>query len=143
MAAIRGHCREVLAQGIQVHFSDAAVPRSVPPEVQLCLFRIVQEGLSNVVKHSGAPEAHVQLSGASDALMLTIADFGRGFNVGAVASRDGLGLESMRERLRLIGGELSIGPRPVKAPGSSRASAPNLAEPVSRFGTRRVGFSQP
>ncbi len=108
VAAIRGHCREVLAQGVQVHFSDAAVPRSVSPEVQLCLFRIVQEGLNNVVKHSGAPEARVQLSGASDALMLTIADFGRGFNVGAAASRDGLGLESMRERLRLIGGELTI-----------------------------------
>ena len=78
-AAVRGHCREVLAQGVQVEFSEAGVPKSVPHDVQLCLFRIVQEGLNNVVKHSGAHEAHVTLCGAGNTLVLSIADSGRGF----------------------------------------------------------------
>jgi signal transduction histidine kinase len=107
-AAVRGHCREVEAYGVQVHYSEVGVPRSVSPDVELCLFRVVQEGLTNVVKHSGAPEAHVTLSATRDALLLSIADLGRGFDQTAAADRDGLGIASMRERLRLIGGELTI-----------------------------------
>jgi PAS domain S-box-containing protein len=107
-AAVRGHCREVQAHGVQVHYSEGGVPRSVSPDVDLCLFRVVQEGLTNVVKHSGAPEAHVTLSVTRDALLLSIADLGRGFDQTAAADRDGLGIASMRERLRLIGGELTI-----------------------------------
>ena len=130
VAAVRGHCREVLAHGVHVHFSDISVPGSVSPEVQLCLFRIVQEGLTNVVKHSGAPEAHVTLSGARDAVLLSIADFGCGFDIGAVANRDGLGLESMRERLRLIGGELTI--RSQAGQGTRIDARVPLAIPRSR-----------
>ena len=84
------------------------MPASLPPDVQLCLFRIVQEGLNNVVKHSGAREAQVTLSGARDALLLRIADSGRGFDEAETTDRSGLGLASMRERLRLIGGELTV-----------------------------------
>ena len=61
VAALRGHCQELLAQGVQARFHDENVPRSLPQDVELCLFRIVQEGLNNVVKHSGAREAHVTL----------------------------------------------------------------------------------
>ena len=75
-AAVRGHCREVVAQGVQVQFSEVGVPASLSPDVQLCLFRIVQEGLNNVVKHSGAREAQVTLSGTRDTLLLRIADSG-------------------------------------------------------------------
>ena len=110
-AAVRGHCREVLAQGLQVDFSEAGVPTSISHDVQLCLFRIVQEGLNNVVKHSGAGQARVTLVGTGEALVLSVADFGRGFNEADAAARDGLGLASMRERLRLVGGELTISSR--------------------------------
>src|SRR6185295_4000083 len=106
--AVRGHCREILKHGIQVYFSEADVPESVPNDAKLCLFRIVQEGLTNVVKHSGAREAHVTLKGSGDELQLRIADFGCGFDEAAAADRGGLGLASMRERLRLVGGELTI-----------------------------------
>jgi PAS domain S-box-containing protein len=107
-AAVRGHCREVLAQGLRVEFWEVDVPVSLSRDVQLCLFRVVQEGLNNVVKHSGAREAQVTLNGTRDALMLSIADVGRGFDETEAADRDGLGLASMRERLRLIDGELTV-----------------------------------
>ena len=107
-AAVSGHCREVLAQGVQVQFSQVGVPESVPQDVQLCLFRIVQEALNNVVKHSGSHEARVTLCGTTDALMLSIVDFGCGFEEAETADRNGLGLASMRERLRLVGGELTV-----------------------------------
>ncbi len=86
--------------------------------------------MNNVVKHSGAPEAHVTLSGARDEILLSIADFGCGFDIGAVANRGGLGLESMRERLRLIGGELTI--RSQAGQGTRIDARVPLAIPRSR-----------
>jgi len=113
VAALHGHCQELLAQGVHTLLQDENVPRSLPPEVELCLFRIVQEALSNVVKHSGAREAQVTLRGADDVLVLSITDFGRGFDEGrATGGGNGLGLASMRERLRLINGELTIRSQP-------------------------------
>ena len=109
VAAVRGHCREVLAQGVQVHFSEVECAGvGVATRCSSACSASSRKGLNNVVKHSGAPEAHVTLSGTRDALLLSIADFGRGFDDRRAANRDGLGLESMRERLRLIGGELTI-----------------------------------
>ena len=78
----------------------------------LCLFRITQEALRNVVKHSGAAEAKVELSGDPDDIDLRISDSGKGFDVESVKGVDGLGLISMRERLRLVGGNLSIESEP-------------------------------
>ena len=129
-AAVRGHCREVLAQGVRVEFWEVDVPASLAPDVQLCLFRVVQEGLNNVVKHSGAREAQVMLSGTGDTLLLRIADSGRGFDEAEAAERDGLGLASMRERLRLIGGELTVTSRSGQG-ATIEARAP-LASPLIR-----------
>ena len=114
VSALRGHCQELLAQGLRAHFLDENVPRSLPDDVELCLFRIVQEALTNVVKHSGVREAHVTLNGTNDALLLRVVDFGRGFDEVVAAGQDGLGLASMRERLRLIGGDLIIRSRPSR-----------------------------
>ena len=74
----------------------------------VCLFRIAQEALRNVVKHSGATSAEVELSGNADEIELYVSDSGRGFDVELVKGVAGLGLISMRERLRLLGGNLSI-----------------------------------
>jgi PAS domain S-box-containing protein len=138
-AAVRGHCREVQAQGVQVEFSEVGVPKSVSHDVQLCLFRIVQEGLNNVVKHSGAREARVALSGGRDALLLSIADFGRGFDEADAADRDGLGLASMQERLLLIGGTLTVTSRSghgttieARAPLTSSRGQPAAAGTAAR-----------
>ena len=62
-AAVQGHCRELRAQGLQVQCLAENVPGALSYEVALCLFRVVQEGLNNVVKHSGAREARVTLTG--------------------------------------------------------------------------------
>ena len=78
----------------------------------LCLFRIAQEALRNVVKHSGAAEAEVELSGKGDEIDLCISDSGQGFDVESVKGVAGLGLISMRERLRLVGGNFSIESEP-------------------------------
>jgi signal transduction histidine kinase len=74
----------------------------------LCLYRIVQEALRNVIKHSGARQASVELQASRDALCLRIADDGRGFNPSMIPSGGGLGLVSMRERLHLVRGHIVI-----------------------------------
>jgi len=114
VAAVASHCREVSEQGVLVHFSEAGVP-DVPRDVALCLFRIVQEALANVVKHSGATAARVTMSCAGDLVLLRIEDDGRGFAAGQPA--EGLGLVSMRERVRLVAGELTV----RSAPGQGTA----------------------
>jgi signal transduction histidine kinase len=80
--------------------------------VVLCLYRIAQEALRNVAKHSGAPGARVELSCDDGGVSLRVADDGRGFDLGAVDDSEGLGLVSMRERLRLVGGTIVIDSRP-------------------------------
>ena len=94
-------------QKVEVDFSHKDVPQRVPPEIALCLFRVMQEALHNAVRHSGVRQFAVQLEGTSSALRLTVRDEGVGFDAGTTASR-GLGLTSMKERLKLVGGTLSI-----------------------------------
>jgi signal transduction histidine kinase len=107
-AAIEGFCRELSSRSaIEIEFSHQDVPMAVAPDVGLGLFRIVQEALHNVVKHSGANYAAVHLSGLGDRLELRIADEGVGFTVGH-SQTAGLGLVSMRERVTLLNGELVI-----------------------------------
>ena len=109
VAALGGFCREFSVQhDLQVQFVHQDVSGHVPKDVSLCLFRIAQEALSNVVKHSGAPEAQVELTHHGDQIDLCISDRGAGFNPAFAKREDGLGLISMRERLRLVGGHLSI-----------------------------------
>jgi PAS domain S-box-containing protein len=106
VAAVRGHCQEVSQHGLEVRFVDSDVPKTLPSETALCVFRIAQEALTNVVKHSGAAEARVWLSSAHDTLVLRVEDTGRGFDT--AAHNGGLGLVSMHERLRSIGGEMTV-----------------------------------
>ncbi len=109
VAGVAAFCKEFAAQqGIQVAFSHDGVPRSVSPDVALCLFRIVQEGLRNVKKHSGAANAKVQLEPVDGAIHLLISDKGEGFDLKEVTDGQGLGLCSMRERVRLVGGRFEI-----------------------------------
>jgi signal transduction histidine kinase len=106
---VEAFCKEFTAQrGIQVEFSHKGVPPSVSPDVSLCLFRIVQEGLRNVQKHSGATNAQVRIETMDHTLHLSISDDGAGYDVNGCAGRQGLGLRSMRERVRLVGGRFEI-----------------------------------
>lgn len=111
IAAVRGLCKE-LAQhhGLDVKFTHFGVPGAVPPPTALCLYRIVQEALRNVVRHARTGHAAVELSGSPAGLRLRVSDDGAGFD--PAADRAGLGLVSMRERLHLVGGRLTLDTRP-------------------------------
>jgi signal transduction histidine kinase len=106
--AIQGVCHEVgLQHGIEVDFSHDRVPPGVPPATALCLYRILQEGLHNVAKHSGARRAAVRLSREDGLLFLQIADQGIGFEPDS-SQGGGLGLVSMQERVHHLGGRIVI-----------------------------------
>src|SRR5271166_3750497 len=106
-SGVASFCKEFAAQqGTEVAFSHQNVPRFVPPAVALCVFRIVQEALRNVKKHSGAAHARVQLERVDDVLHLSISDDGRGFDVKRDSDGCGLGLWSMKERARMVAGRI-------------------------------------
>ncbi len=107
--AMASFCREFSnQQRLQVMFLHHDVPEQIPKEVALCLFRIVQEALRNIVKHTNSSDAKVELSAHDEGIDLCISDPGAGFNPECVHAKGGLGLVSMRERVRLIGGQLAI-----------------------------------
>ena len=95
-------------QGIQVDFAHENISRGINPDVALCIFRIVQEALRNVKKHSGANRAEVRLRGEDERLYLSVSDAGIGFDKQQRSNRAGLGIRSMEERLRLVGGRIDI-----------------------------------
>jgi PAS domain S-box-containing protein len=110
-AALRGLCTEVGEHHrLKVKFAAAGVPRAIPEATSVCVYRIAQEALRNVVKHGRTDRARVELTGAAGRLRLRISDHGAGFD--PAARGDGLGLVSMRERLALVGGRIAIDSRP-------------------------------
>jgi PAS domain S-box-containing protein len=112
--AMRGFCSEISdRQKVEVDFTHENVPKTVPPDVALCLFRVLQEALRNAVRHSSARRFSVNLLGTPKVLGLTVRDDGRGFDPQAALQDGGLGLTSMRERLKLVAGELSVESRPA------------------------------
>jgi signal transduction histidine kinase len=112
---INSFCKEFTAQQrIKVIFSHDEPNRSVSSDVALCLFRIVQEALRNVSKHSRAAEALVTLTQRDQHLLLSISDGGAGFDPDDERCKQGLGLFSMQERARLIGARLKLRAEPGK-----------------------------
>ena len=108
VTSLRSYCREVSTQqSIHVSFTHGDVPASIPMDISLCVYRIVQEALRNVARHSGANEAHVQILTRDGGLCLRIADAGTGFDPDSIG-HVGLGLISIRERLRFVGGDLQV-----------------------------------
>jgi signal transduction histidine kinase len=113
IAALRGHCAEFGAQhGINVTLSVAHGVDGVPQDVALCLYRVAQEAMRNVAAHSGAREARIALNPSAEGLELIIHDEGRGFDLAEARRRGGVGLTSLEERVRLVGGSLRIETRP-------------------------------
>ena len=111
--AARSFCTELSDKAkVEVQFSHSAVPSTMPKEVSLCLFRVMQEALQNAIKHSGVRLFYVNLRGTPDGLELTVSDDGKGFDEQERFSREGLGLISMRERLQMVHGILDIKTQP-------------------------------
>ena len=109
VAAMRGFCKEfAAAHQIAVEFADGSVPRAVPADTALCLYRIAQEALHNVVKHSGGTTARVELAMEDRELRLAVTDDGVGFEPETKRVNGSLGLVSMAERARFAHGRFSI-----------------------------------
>jgi signal transduction histidine kinase len=101
---------QVRATGLPVELSVLGEARPLPEGVGLCAYRIVQEALTNTLKHAHASTAQVQLRYVADALELQVLDEGRGAT-SLNGETQGQGLIGMRERVTLFGGELTAGPR--------------------------------
>ncbi len=113
VAAVTGLCDDVMStQQLKIEFLHEGVPADLRRDVSLCLYRIAQECLNNVIKHSGAEDAKVELRGTENEVRLSVSDSGIGFDVESARSKGGLGLISMRERLRLVGGDSAIHSQP-------------------------------
>ena len=95
-------------QNIQVAFRHSNIPAIVDADAALCLYRVLQESLHNLSKHSGAHNAQVNLSGIDGNLRLAVKDSGSGFDPKAIRGKGGLGLRSMEERANLLGGKFRI-----------------------------------
>jgi len=116
-AALEQLTRELGEQsGIEIGFTQIAHTHAavLPEAVNTVLFRIAQEALTNIVRHAQASSAAMALELSSDAVTLTVADDGRGFDVthAFVGRRSGVGLRNMRERLEALGGNLSLSSQP-------------------------------
>lgn len=113
VAAMRAFCQELSEQQkVKIKFTHEKMPDSMPEAISICLFRILQEGLLNAVRHSGVKRFEAHLESTENQVQLTIRDEGEGFDPEAVESNRGLGLVSMRERVALAGGTISITSKP-------------------------------
>lgn len=109
LAALRAHCDDFSAEnGVQTQLCIAAGWRDVPQPTQLCLYRVAQEALRNVAQHAQARQVQVTLDRQERHVVMQVADDGRGFECQSNAGRSGLGLVSLRERVRMLGGRLDI-----------------------------------
>ncbi len=95
-------------QGVEIDFHSENISKTLPLGISLCLFRVLQEALQNAIKHSGSRRFQVLLRGRVDDVELTVQDSGVGFDLQEAMRGRGLGLTSMRERLGLVGGQLSF-----------------------------------
>jgi PAS domain S-box-containing protein len=109
VGAIRSLCKEYAArQKVTIDFTHDYVPENVARDISLCLFPVLQEALHNAVKHSNVRHYEVRLGCSENALHLTVSDRGTGFDAEAAMRSEGLGLVSMRERVRLVDGTIAI-----------------------------------
>ncbi|MGC1832786.1 MAG: ATP-binding protein, partial [Candidatus Acidiferrales bacterium] len=128
VAGLSSLCREFgVRQGVEIDFTSADIPRSVRSDVALCLFRITQEGLQNLKKHSSAKRAQLSVRHMGDKLFLSLRDEGVGFDENAL-EKPGLGILSMRGRARLLGGDCEIHSKPGR--GTRIEAWVPLDEPV-------------
>ena len=102
--------------GVQVEVSVSGVARPLPAVVDLAAYRIVQESLTNVVRHAGASRATVSIGYEPGAVVVRVDDDGRGAATGATPW-DGYGITGLRERVQAIGGRLEAGPAPYPSRG--------------------------
>jgi signal transduction histidine kinase len=108
-SAMRVFCAELSSsRQMTIELDTCHVPDLLSHDVALCIYRVAQEALHNVARHSGTTSALVTLERFEDDLVLTVTDRGVGFDVSAAPAGSSIGLHSMHERVRLVDGELAI-----------------------------------
>jgi signal transduction histidine kinase len=114
VAAAKRLCKH-LGQGtsLSIQLNARGVPVQLQPAISLCLYRVIQEGLHNIVTHSRASKAEIDLTSEGERVLLRIVDDGIGFTPGQEPT-SGLGLVSMRERVRSVGGSIDIASSPMR-----------------------------
>jgi signal transduction histidine kinase len=111
--ALKEICGHVEKQyHIAIDLQMDGLKKAVPKEVELCLYRVAQEALHNIAKHSGAGRVTIRLVEDNGSLRMAISDDGRGFSQAVISQQLGLGLASMRERLSIVGGNFQIESKP-------------------------------
>jgi signal transduction histidine kinase len=143
----------VSAAGLPVELSVAGTQRAVPPGPDLAAYRVVQEGLTNVLKHAGQARTHVRLDYRPAELVIEVADDGGGASPGCAAGAGpGRGLIGLRERIAIYGGNLDAGPRPgggwriravVPWPGADPPPRPGDSLPSARSGLPATSVPPP
>ena len=107
--AAASFCKELSEDhGADIEFHSQSVPKQLRQEIALCLFRVLQESLQNALKHSGSKHFEAWLKGERNEIVLTVRDSGVGFDPEEAIRGHGLGLISMKERLKLVRGELFV-----------------------------------
>ena len=113
--AAASFCKELSnRQKVKIDFHCEGIPNILPKEISLCLYRVLQEALRNAAKHSDSRRFQVSLKGGASEIELTVHDSGIGFDLEGAIKGPGLGLISMKERLKLVGAELVIESQPQK-----------------------------
>jgi signal transduction histidine kinase len=101
----------VTAAGLEVRVHTAGTPKALPAIADATAYRVIQEALSNVLRHAGATMVLIELDHCEDTLVIRVSDDGRGGQLGAAGAK-GWGIVGMRERLALLGGGLEVRSRP-------------------------------
>jgi PAS domain S-box-containing protein len=113
VSGMRSWCKEFGQRRNMVIDFKSDVSSVVPFDIGISLFRVLQEALHNADKHSAVKRMEVEVWEASNEVHLLVADLGKGFNFDAAIRGQGLGLTSMQERVRLVGGTISITSKPM------------------------------
>jgi signal transduction histidine kinase len=107
--AIESECAALIRrEDIGIIFNKENIPAVIGNDIALCLYRVLQEGLKNVITHSRTSSCEIFLEGLDNMLVLTVSDNGVGFDPAEVRNKAGLGLSSMRERAQLVRGDFSV-----------------------------------
>jgi PAS domain S-box-containing protein len=151
VAACRGVCRELSdQQGVEIDFCAADVPKTLPEEVSLCLFRVLQEALQNAAKHSGSRQFKVWIKCEESEIELSVHDSGTGFDPASAFKGRGLGLISMGERVKLVDGQLFIESIPqhgttilARVPISPKPLSKEARAQISAIGMQNALLNKP
>jgi PAS domain S-box-containing protein len=145
VTAIRSFCSEVSKQHqVSIEFIDSNVPRRLPKDISLCLFRIAQEAVHNAVKYSGTNRFLVAICSLEDEVQLVVRDAGAGFDVEEAKKDRGLGLVSMQERIHLVQGRFAVDSKPGKGTRVFAAVpfVPEKQSPAENASGQKAGSAQ-